>query len=487
MTNSRVENSALVTIVVTPRERFGLSERSLESILANTKIPHNLIYVSTGRNDRVETYLSYASKAHKFILITGVGYRSPNYYKNLALREVQTKYVIFIDNDTVVSPGWDEALLRCAEETQAAVVGPVILWGAMGDPIIHMAGGTISKRMENGTTVLYEDHDFKNESILSTCSILKRRRSDTTEFHCMLVRTDFLQSVGPLDEELMSINEHIDINLLAKQQNELTFIEPSSIVTYLTSPGLETTDALYYLLRWSETWNRASLDRFNKKWAVRFADSEGVWGRRHRRLVHGAVYPAGPLCGGPATCYENAELMLAAFLSHDVYHFNISIIDPINNSVVDSQHLDAIGLTDALPHYLCMKDGKNILVSPCYPEKHFEGSSGIIFLKFGSLLEDSVRKLETASFLTIEVYPGRFDVWLALQEEYRDLVDQLKSLMQASTDLASIPMESSAFVGVPHQYQRVDGSMHSFIPKIRSINLGVIMEPDFLLQQFGHL
>ena len=42
----------LVTVVVVPRERFGVTSRSLEAIYANTPAPFPLVYVDGGSPSR---------------------------------------------------------------------------------------------------------------------------------------------------------------------------------------------------------------------------------------------------------------------------------------------------------------------------------------------------------------------------------------------------------------------------------------------------
>src|SRR5207249_8335576 len=51
----------------------------------------------------------------------------PNEARNIGLRRVRTRYVVFIDNDAVPAPGWLERMVECAEETGAWVVGPLYL------------------------------------------------------------------------------------------------------------------------------------------------------------------------------------------------------------------------------------------------------------------------------------------------------------------------------------------------------------------------
>ncbi len=130
---SRVESGGvaapLATIVVLPRERFSYAKPALASVLAHPPAPHRLVYVDAGAPPALRRYLEDAAQSHAFELVRVSRYLSPNRARNLGLARVCTPYVVFLDNDVVVTPGWLESLVTCAEETQATVVGPLVCEG----------------------------------------------------------------------------------------------------------------------------------------------------------------------------------------------------------------------------------------------------------------------------------------------------------------------------------------------------------------------
>ena len=101
-----------VTIVVVPRERFGLAARSLRSIYEQSDIPFRLVYVDGGSPSGVRRYLERQAEERGFELIRTDHYLSPNQARNLGLRRVKSEYVVFIDNDVVVAPGWLAPLVQ---------------------------------------------------------------------------------------------------------------------------------------------------------------------------------------------------------------------------------------------------------------------------------------------------------------------------------------------------------------------------------------
>ena len=206
-----------VTIVVVPRERFSHTERTLENIYKHTTFPFNLVYVAGKSPDRIQRYLEVESQRRGFHLIDGPRYLAPNQARNLGIREVNTKYTVFLDNDALVSSDWLEALVQCAEETDAWVVGPVYFIGEFERQIVHMAGGTVHVKDHDGKRVLYEEQYCLNTPLRAVRDSLLRRTCGHLEFHCLLARTDVFDKLGPLDEELLSVHEHLDFCMAVRR------------------------------------------------------------------------------------------------------------------------------------------------------------------------------------------------------------------------------------------------------------------------------
>ena len=150
--------SSLATVVVVPRERFSCARASLDSLLANTSGDVPFVYVDGGGPKSFGAYLASVAGARTLQVIRRDYFLSPNEARNIGLAEVRTKYVAFVDNDVIVTPGWLEQMVECAEAGGAAVVGPLYLEGKPEDEIVHMAGGEASIKNENGVVTMYEQH-----------------------------------------------------------------------------------------------------------------------------------------------------------------------------------------------------------------------------------------------------------------------------------------------------------------------------------------
>ena len=275
------------TIVVVPRERFSATRRSLESLYEDTGSAFDLVYVDGGSPGPVRRYLGREADRRGFRLIRTDQYLSPNQARNLGLRHVQTPYVAFVDNDVIVTPGWLETLVACAEETGAAVIGPLCLIGEGGEQRVHMASGDARIEELNGQRRLVERHHHSGKRVEDIRQQLRREPSEVVEFHTLLARTSVFARLGPLDEGLLNTREHVDFCMRVRAAGERIYFEPRSVMTYLPPRQPAWSDLPYMMLRWSDSWSRATLEHFCRQWDVSMTTFEQHvgWLVSHRRMA----------------------------------------------------------------------------------------------------------------------------------------------------------------------------------------------------------
>jgi GT2 family glycosyltransferase len=275
-----------ITIVVSPRERFSYSRESLDSIFENTKMPFSLIYVDGNSPQYIQNYLDSKAQANEFEIIRTSKYLSPNQARNLAIPKVTSEYILFIDNDVVVAPGWLERMVQCAEQTQATVVSPLTCIGRKLHQKVHLAGGEAHIKIEaEGDQVrrkVHEKHYFVNRPVAEILDQLQRQQCEFAEFHCMLVRREIFATIGLLDEMLLSTREHIDFCMNVTQAGGTIYCEPSSVVTYVPDIIFRPSDLAYFMLRWSDAWEITSLQHFQQKWDLNGQDK--YFKKRYQRL-----------------------------------------------------------------------------------------------------------------------------------------------------------------------------------------------------------
>src|ERR1700675_3044162 len=98
-----MNNNPSATIVFVFRERLSPTLVCLQHLLCNTSGPYKLICVDGGGPESISASLRELAARHRFTLIRSEHYLSPNESRNLALTHVQTRYVVFVDNDVKVS------------------------------------------------------------------------------------------------------------------------------------------------------------------------------------------------------------------------------------------------------------------------------------------------------------------------------------------------------------------------------------------------
>lgn len=279
-------DGALATVVSVPRERFAYTQRSLESIFACTEQPYELVVVD-GRSPRtVRRYLEQEAVRRGFTLIRADRYLSPNQARNIGLGEVRTRYAVFVDNDLIVTPGWLSRLVRCAEDTGAWVVGPLYFEGDPADERVHMAGGDITITGHSPHRTFAERHRCKQQLLHELDEPIVRAPVDYVEFHCMLVRADAFDRIGPLDENLVSTREHLDVCMTVREAGGSVWLEPDARVTYRAPPPFESVrDVPFFWVRWSDAWATSSLEHFCRKYGIDASYTERVRQVRWRRQL----------------------------------------------------------------------------------------------------------------------------------------------------------------------------------------------------------
>ena len=271
-----------VSVVVVPRDRFSMAVESFESVLATVDARHELVYVDGNTPRRVADALHRAAEGRDVRFVRRDHYLSPNEARNIGLAHTSGRYVAFIDNDVVAAPGWLDALVRCAEETGAAVVTPLTCQGYPPHQFVHHAGGTFTRYEDpstfftDGTPMgereIHELQYHMGEPKAPLDGQLKRQKTGTCEFHCVMARRDMLDQVAPFDEELLASKEHLDFSMRVYQAGGQIFFEPDSIVTYVfpsSKRPLAPDDRPFFMLRWSTDWSRQSLARFRDTWGFR--------------------------------------------------------------------------------------------------------------------------------------------------------------------------------------------------------------------------
>jgi glycosyltransferase involved in cell wall biosynthesis len=274
-------SEALFTIVVIPRERFSMARTSLLDLYRNTPGTFPLIYLDGNSPAEHSSWLQAEARERGFQIIRTEHYLSQHAAYNLALPFVQTKYVIFCDNDVTFSHDWAAQLLDCAEKSGGAVVCPAFLEKIGPHTQIHMAGGRIVLARENGRLVYHETHLLAHRPVEELDTLPEIQETALIEYHAFLGRTETLKRINPFDQNLLSAKDHPDACLTLKSAGERCFMTKKARVIYHVPPPFAKEDLPFFTTRWSEPWNRHSFAYFGKKWDMEAAVNP--WFAQHRR------------------------------------------------------------------------------------------------------------------------------------------------------------------------------------------------------------
>lgn len=292
----------LATVIVTQRERFGMTEESLDSLYDHIDANVKVVVVDGNSPPSKKAYLERAAKVRGFTLIRRENFLTPNQARNIGAAAAQTRYVAFVDNDVIYSDGWLDKLIACAEETGAAVVAPLICHGLPAHSEIHHAGGDYAIRGDMDAFVAANDDEDRpfdeimhghGDKVTDWQHKLTRKVTGMCEFHCVLVRRDVYEKTGPLDEGLLSTKEHIDFSIAVREAREEVWFEPASVITYVfpcRARPLNREDWRFFALRWSTEYGSRSLKYFIKKWRLRtkpdyIAEKEHIYATRRMQGI----------------------------------------------------------------------------------------------------------------------------------------------------------------------------------------------------------
>lgn len=314
-----------VTIVVVPRERFSVALRSLDSIYRHTAPPFDLVYVDGNAPRPIRDALRDQAERRGFTLLRSDRYLTPNQARNLGVQHVHTPYVVFVDNDVFVTDGWLESLTRCAEETGAWVVGPLSFEDDPTDEEVHNAGGFYHFTGADGHRDLVQENRYGHRSLSEMPAGRERFKVDYVEFHCMLVRRSVFEHIGLLDEGLLSTREHLDLCLQVAAAGGEVWSQTSARVVFNQPPPVRRHDLPYFLLRWSEAWNVASLEHFAAKHGLGPSYMKrAVKSRARRHVVFSPVSRAVTRIAG-----ERAGTATHRALSRGERWVNSAIVEPL--------------------------------------------------------------------------------------------------------------------------------------------------------------
>ena len=181
-----------VSILILTYNNLLINQLCLRSLYCNTTYPNfEVIVVDNASSDGTPDWLKSFSAAHSNLkLILNPDNRGFSVGNNQAVREAAGEYIIFLNNDTVVTRGWVEGLLAYMQaDPKVGLVGPV----------------TNSTGNEARIPVNYNSPAEMESFAAERANVMAGQAFDIRmlAFYCVLARKDHYESIGGLDERFL--------------------------------------------------------------------------------------------------------------------------------------------------------------------------------------------------------------------------------------------------------------------------------------------
>jgi len=141
---------------------------------------------------------------------------------NRGASESRGEFVLFLNNDTQVTPGWLDGLLSAARSGRVGAVGSKLVYP---DGTLQEAGGVIWSDASGWNFGRGEDPEAPEYNV--------RREVDYCSAASLLVRRDLFERVGGFDDRFSpGYYEDTDLCFALREQGFATVYEPTSVVVH---------------------------------------------------------------------------------------------------------------------------------------------------------------------------------------------------------------------------------------------------------------
>ncbi len=174
-----------VSIIVLAWNELPYTKECVASIQACTRPPYELVLVDNGSTDETLEFFRTVPGAKVVANGANLGFAGGN---NRGILAATGDYVVILNNDTLVTDGWLDRLLACAEEDSAiGIVGPMSNY-VSGPQLVPDAS--------------YADYPALQAYARDFYDRRRGRRTDTGRLvgFCMLMKREVIARVGLLDE-----------------------------------------------------------------------------------------------------------------------------------------------------------------------------------------------------------------------------------------------------------------------------------------------
>ena len=237
----------LASIIILAWNELPYTRLCVESVLRNTSPPFELVLVDNGSTDGTPEHLAGLPDAKVIRNETNLGFPKG---VNQGIEAASGEYLVLLNNDTIVPPGWLDRLIAAAESAEdVGMVGPLCNY-TTGDQLIPVPYYQPSQIDSFGARLAWRHRG-------------QRTPASRLLGFCLLIKRGALEQVGLLDEAFgIGTFEDDDLSMRMRQAGYQLLIARDCFVHHFGSrtfiaQGIDTESLL------ESNW-----ERFSGKWGL---------------------------------------------------------------------------------------------------------------------------------------------------------------------------------------------------------------------------
>lgn len=266
----------VVTIIITPRDRYTGLDECVEAVYRHTPQPFRLWIMDLDYPEAVIGPVRKQLQGRAEVRFFELGLRTPMDALREAQPLVDTPAVVLLDNDSRVTEGWLAPLLAALGDGHA-VVTPLILEREgvdRGAPLRnHLYTGEIRVVDVEGTPYLIEHKHFRRTEVPDLPR--ERTQTGTFELHCVLFDGEVFRRI---ELPSMVIREHLDISLQIAAMGRTMVVEPTSVIHFDNlGTRMALADMRFFFFRWGPKLTGPSSRLFERRWGYKFYSEQSMY------------------------------------------------------------------------------------------------------------------------------------------------------------------------------------------------------------------
>jgi O-antigen biosynthesis protein len=272
-----------LSVLVVTHGSWALTERALEAVVATTHVSYEVVIVDNCSRDETRARLAELTDARVMLNDDNRGFGPGT---NQAAAGARGRYLVLLNTDAFVHPGWVEPMLEAIRQPGVGAVVPRYLHP---DGSLQEAGVLLAR---DGSVLFHGDGDDRGG-----LGYRFQRVVDYGSAACLLIRRRTFEELGGFDEAYApGYYEDADLCLRLAERGLAVVYEPRALVTHVRhgSGSPESAEGLSERNRgrFVERWGASLLGR---PWSFIGAGRQAIFTARDAR-----AWPRILLCARPA-------------------------------------------------------------------------------------------------------------------------------------------------------------------------------------------